>query len=188
MNTYRELVVGGILAEKGLRPEFEPDLDGKTPDWLIRSGARCAIVEVLTSYADQRTFEQLESGQVVWANDESDLRRFDRAVRDKCGKYGAKCCERDWGFIVAACLEMSSSLELRGVACALATHDSVFQEYPALSGVALYVHSGGEHRWRVIPNPVGLWPIESVLDPTNTEYELVLTAHDGGDSERQGRP
>lgn len=184
MNTYRELVVGGILAEKGLGPEHEPDLGGKTPDWLVRHGDQFAIVEVLTSYADNGTFEQLEAKQAAWWNDEGNLTRCEASVREKCGKYCTKCHDRNWAFVVAICLEFSSFLEFEEIASTLTAADGVFREYPTLSGVALYTYLNSEHRWRLIPNPVAIRPIDSVLDPTTAEYELVLATHGDGNVER----
>ena len=48
--TYHELVVGGLLKERGLRIEYERDIDGKTPDWYVSTndGAQSLIVDGLT--------------------------------------------------------------------------------------------------------------------------------------------
>jgi hypothetical protein len=50
--TYNELAVGNSLRERGHEVEYEPELSGLTPDWLVQGNQGRFIVEVLTSNPD----------------------------------------------------------------------------------------------------------------------------------------
>jgi hypothetical protein len=36
-HTLRELVLGAYVARQGFDPQYEPEIDGRTPEWLMRT-------------------------------------------------------------------------------------------------------------------------------------------------------
>src|SRR5439155_19552720 len=60
MHTFRELLAGAFIAGQGFQPEYEPNIDGQTPDWrfLDRSGGRSFIMDVVNFHTDKKTEDE----------------------------------------------------------------------------------------------------------------------------------
>jgi hypothetical protein len=76
IHTFNELRLGNSMRQRGYVTEYEPDLGGQTPDWLVRRGAERFLIECLTSNPTaerarceegwQRFAQRLETIQGPW--------------------------------------------------------------------------------------------------------------------------
>lgn len=66
-HTYRELILGSKLCQRGLNLRYEQDVNSKTPDWVVlgKSGEVEEILDVVTLH--QRRDKDLEIGQAISA-------------------------------------------------------------------------------------------------------------------------
>lgn len=148
MNIYRELLVGGFLADNGYRVRHEEPLGPLTPDWFV-AGPPPTHVEVVTHYLDNSSRARLERGDIVYIDEEKNLDRIITAVTEKATKYSNLAVGEGRQLIVAVCLEFSSPIPLETVGSRLEGESSL-QRFEALSAVLLHKHENGSQQIRVV--------------------------------------
>ena len=93
-HTLNELVVGTYLALQGFRPEYEPRLNGMTPEWVMShpERRRKLLVELVNFHIDQPTEQEIEEHfrqKQVWAGWRGEHPNADRLYSSLQGKFSA---------------------------------------------------------------------------------------------------
>jgi len=145
MNVYRELLVGGYLADCGYRVCHEKPLGTRAPDWLV-DGPPPTFVEVVTHYLDNQTRLLLERGEVVYVDEEKNIDRIITAVADKATRYSRLADEAGAHLVVAVCLEFSSPISFESIDARLETESSL-RAFKSLRAVLLHTHENGRHQF-----------------------------------------
>jgi hypothetical protein len=158
MNLYRQLVVGGYLAEMGYAVQPDVALDDLTPDWFS-PGPRPILVEVFTHHADKATYDLLETGAVAYFDESRNLGRVHGAASEKALKYRALANRLNVPFMIAVCIEFSSVLTPDQIAATAAACEGVF-DAPQVSGLLCYRHLNGCHGFWYYANMRSHRPIE----------------------------
>lgn len=151
MNAYRQLIIGGYLAELGYRPEPDRLIEGVTPDWFCSSPAPL-MVEVFTHYPDQPTFDLLESGEVAWFRDDLNLNRIHATLTEKTVRYEDAAHASFASLVVAVCIEFASALTPEEIALSANEPDGAFAK-SSLSGILTYRGLNFQHEFRFFSNP-----------------------------------
>lgn len=146
MNLFRQLVIGGYLAESGYAVEPDPPLEGLTPDWLARGDSDFAI-EVFTHYVDAPTRGRLESGSVALINDAHNLHRLHQSLSGKASKHRQAAETMGIGMVLAVCLDFSVMLEPQQVEESIRSPDGLFASDTGVSGVVVHQELSGRHEF-----------------------------------------
>lgn len=91
LHVYRELLFGEWAVQNGLSVEYQPRVDGLTPDWLLtrRSEQWCLEVLSLHDGQHQKAFTELQCGEVIVCDVDKPHHgeRLLERVMLKCSKY-----------------------------------------------------------------------------------------------------
>jgi hypothetical protein len=93
--TVHELVAHELLRRLGLSPEFEPSLDGLTPDLVFKAGGELFLADVYLTHSPSKTFEDFGDGTGAARDtskpDESRAHKIADNLAEKAGKYKPLC-------------------------------------------------------------------------------------------------
>jgi hypothetical protein len=153
MNTYRQLVVGGYLAERGLQLEAEPVVLGKTPDWVARNGQMQLLVEVFSHHGSQQVCRDIQHARVAYPDRENDRQRMFSSLLGKISKYKAPCRAKSLTLVVCVCIDFTSLYEPIEVLDDMTTGDGLLSASSELGGLLVYRHINGHHEFHYRGSP-----------------------------------
>jgi hypothetical protein len=165
-HTYRELILGGHLRREGWDLRYEQRVAGKTPDWVLLSGANRAIVEVVDVVTlhqrrevDVRISRTVSPGRAWagWVTTPPD--RIVSKIQQKVDSYAKLIGEVQLPFTVAVFGEFTAPIEVEEFAHAV--HEfcgSVLVHNPSLAGVIFFRERYGEYQFSYLLNPHAHFP------------------------------
>lgn len=152
LHTLRELAIGAFLGSQGFTVHSEPDIAGKTPDWMIDPDI---LLENITFNPSQELQDdirrQVEQKGIAsyWAPDNTG-RLYDRIAK-KAGVY--KALVEDRPYVVAVFGDFRIEIDNDDMNACLMGDEGVFASYPTLSGVVLVIERSGIYSFRYFANP-----------------------------------
>jgi hypothetical protein len=157
LHTLRELPIGAFLGSQGFTVHSDPDLDGKTPDWLVEPDI---VLEHVTLHAPQElqndVRQQVEQKGIAsyWGPDNAD-RLYER-IWEKARAYKALVEHRP--YVVAVFSDFLIEVDDDEINACLKGDQSLFTMYPTMSGVVLVIERGGQYSFRYFANPTAANP------------------------------
>jgi hypothetical protein len=159
-HTFRELILGAHLRERGWMVRYEQALANKTPDWLIpaEADAPSEIVDVVTLH--QKRLTDLEIGASLgagraWAGwvtipPDHALSKIDQ----KAGNYRRLASTLCLPYTIAAFGEFTASLDPEEIGHVLYDyHGGLLASTPELSGVIFFREHNGDYEFTYFANP-----------------------------------
>jgi hypothetical protein len=139
---FRELLAGAFIARQGFTPRYEPDIDGRTPDWHFKSNG---LGEFIAEFRNFHSPESVRSEQQraldgeaprLWSGVMQDnTRRLWQAMQLKAGKYKAIATQLDVPYVVIVHGLFTAALMPGEVEACILPADGLFEDYPDMSGV-----------------------------------------------------
>ena len=158
-HTFRELICGAELFLRDLKPRYEQDLSGLTPDWTVygEGGTASEILDVVTlhpRYEIQKDIAQAVGSGRIWAGWVSTAPdRLYEKLQDKFGAYAAFAERQRLAFIVTLFTEFMAPVETSEIAHVLnELYGGLFSNYRQVSGVIHFQYSLGAFRFSSIAN------------------------------------
>ena len=121
MNTFRELLLGAYLIEKGFAVENDNLIGKKTPDWSVLNSANevTAIVELVNHYIDNKTNGLINAkrnaGKIAIAyfpdGFDPEHNRLYSQIQDKASKYKYLVAELRCPYVVAVFMDFLANIE-----------------------------------------------------------------------------
>ena len=155
MHTFRELLAGAFVAGQGFQPEYEPDIDGQTPDWrfLDRSGGRSFIMDVAG---------QIWSG---WLKPKTE--RLYSSLGGKAAKYKNLVENHRCPYVISIHPLFAAYLTTDHIRDCTSPPDGIFPHYREVSGILVFEESGipfspartAAYRFTYLANPFGANPL-----------------------------
>ena len=141
LHSFRELLAGVFVARQGYEPQYEPEIDGLTPDWHFTpgDGRPSFIADVLNFHIDRKIEivqdRVLQNGDIWcdWVPDNS--RRLYQAIQAKAGKYKGLASQKGLPFVVFVYGWFTACVEADEIKDCLYPAGGLFDLYPALTGV-----------------------------------------------------
>jgi hypothetical protein len=139
---FREVMAGAFLGRQGFTVQYEPRINGQTPDWHFKSDG---VGEFISEFRNLQSPEKIRVEQTR-ALDESGLRLWsgsmpentDRlwwALLSKATKYKKLANETGLPYVVIVHGLFTACLDSGEVEKCILPSDGLFAEYPELSGV-----------------------------------------------------
>ena len=141
-HTYRELLVGAHLRDRGFDVLYERTLQGKTPDWTSfdKSGQPLEILDVVTMHQKPEKHDDIgKSLQSLgtwsgWITVPPD--HIYGKLSEKAGKYSKLVKAEDLPFVIAVYSDFYASISSRDLEHVLFEHhEGWFKTAPEVSGV-----------------------------------------------------
>jgi hypothetical protein len=158
-HTLRELVLGAYIAGTGFKPQYEPRIDGETPEWLMTQDGtgKKLIIELVNFHlpdrAERQMWDTFTTGW-MWAHwMEPNTPRAYSSIQRKMAKYKALAENNTLPYVVGVFGLFSSALTIEEVRECLEGPDALFPLYPEVSGVVFFQGVGGEYHFEYLPNP-----------------------------------
>jgi hypothetical protein len=167
-----ELVVAAFGVQYGYAPEYEPAINGQTPDWQFknRTGSQF-IAEVLTFHMDDAIRKDMDAklskGQ-VWSMPEDPMsddalpdsrKRLKDTVRYKASKYKTLIETVDLPYVICVYASSESFLHLmEAQSCLQGQPDSSFETHLRSKGHKFAPARSGE--FKAMPHVSGVWFFE----------------------------
>lgn len=171
MHTFRELLVGAFLGARGFRPEYEPAIDGKTPDWRFVREGHAVILDVVNLHPNKRTHEEQQqalaqgSSWAGWLPSESS--RIHSTLSGKAECYKQILERLQCPYVIGMYPWFFAALSIDEVTECVNATDGVFPQHPRLSGILFFEERGSiwskenpqVYRFRYLANPAAALPI-----------------------------
>jgi hypothetical protein len=166
LHTLRELILGGYLAKKGFKVQYEPNINNQTPEWAIVNPDLkvIAIVELTNFHGDARTegeIKQALSAGGLWIGylPPSGGKLYDR-LREKCAKYKNLANDIDVPYIVAVEIEFGTTVNGEELSDILNNPEhGLFKLYPEVSGLVVFI-DGSAYYMHYQENPNAMRPFQ----------------------------
>jgi hypothetical protein len=169
-----ELIPGVFAARMGFTPQYEPKMEGQTPDWRFADefGKFLFFGDVINFHVDEAIEKKLEEAMqagLPWGGELPDSReRLYPSLRQKVGKYKELADRVELPFVAFLYGWFDAFLHPLELESCLSNQEwGLFTDYPQLSGVyhfddALPTGSGCAHpgyHFRFFPNPDASRPL-----------------------------
>jgi hypothetical protein len=158
-HTLRELILGAYVAGQGFQPEYNPLLDGKTPEWLMTqhiTGNKLLLELVnfhLPDRLERQMWDTFKTGWMWSYFMEPNTGRAYTSIQDKMAKYKPLVQNNDLHYVVAVFGLFSSALTVEEVREGLEGEDALFPLYPEVTGVMYFQGVGGAYSFHYLANP-----------------------------------
>jgi hypothetical protein len=157
MHTFRELLAGIFMARQDYEPQYEPELEGLTPDWLFTARDRPSFIADVVNFHIDRTIEtgqqQVLAHRDVWCDWMPDNSwRLQPAIQGKAGKYKEVALQKGLPFVVFVYTLFSAAVQTWEIEACFHGEAGLFDAYPTLTGVCHYDASGPGYRFTYFPN------------------------------------
>lgn len=158
-HTYRELILGAHLREKGVNARYEIKVGKKTPDWVVldNEGSPIETVDVFTLHQRREKGDEMagafREGQIWsgWIGIPPD--HIYRKLEEKGNIYAAEPEVMNLPYVLAVFGEFTASIEPREIEEVLYRHHGgVFSHSPAIAGVIYFRQTGGDYEYTYFPN------------------------------------
>jgi hypothetical protein len=164
MHTLRELILGTILATKGFTVTSKRKINGKTPDWsIVDNCALECIIEVVNFHSNDAAkasaIQADIAGQAwtfMWQPDHTD--RIYDTLREKSSKYRDIVAQHDVPYIPALFAAFDAAVSPDQIQRSLYGEQGLFQPFPHVSGVHIFIESVLTYHFQFHPNPNALRP------------------------------
>lgn len=164
-HTYRELLLGSHLRQRGWDVRYEQSIHGKTPDWLLPTHGDEVkeIVDVVTLHQrrsiDIEIRDFVSKGQAWSGWITNPPNRIFSKLDKKLGAYRNLARYQRLPYTVAAFGEFTASLGPEEISHVLYEHDGgLFKDAPELSGVIFFRESNGNYEFNYFKNPQAAIP------------------------------
>jgi hypothetical protein len=139
---FREVMAGAFLARQGFTLQYEPKINGQTPDWHFK---RAGVGEFISEFRNFQSPEKImtnqaraldDSGPRVWSGtmpENSD--RLWSAMLKKASKYKRIANDTGLPYVMMIHGLFTACLNAGEVEKCILPSDGLFAEYPELSGV-----------------------------------------------------
>lgn len=162
-HTYRELLLGVHLRQRGANFRYEQVIGGKTPDWSLHGdGAQLLeVIDVLTLHQrndkEQEILASIRSSN-SWAGWISiPLDHIYRKLSDKAGQYAELVRKARVPYVLGVFGEFVASLSPEEIQHVLyVQHDGWFKTAPEVSGVIYFRERSFNFEFNYFSNPVAL--------------------------------
>jgi hypothetical protein len=158
-HTLRELILGAYVAGQQFQPEYEPLLDGKTPEWLMTqhdTGKKLLLELVnfhLPDKLERQMWDTFKTGWMWTYFMEPNTRRAYSSIQNKMAKYKSLVQDNDLHYVVGVFGLFSSALTFADVRECLEGESALFPLYPEVTGVMYFQGVGSGYSFQYLPNP-----------------------------------
>jgi hypothetical protein len=165
-HTYRELLVGAHLRDRGFAVRYEHQIDGHTPDWTLVDRTPMEVIDVLTLH--QRHDKDVEITSSIrdggnwagWITIPPD--HIYRKLSDKAGQYSALAKRTQSPYVLAVYGEFIASIDPEDIEHVLFTqHGGWFTITPEVSGVIYCRERTFQFEYTYFSNPYAA--LQSIL-------------------------
>lgn len=177
MHTFRELIVGSHLRKYGLDARYEQEVQGKTPDWVIRApdGDVLEIVDVVTLH-QRKALETDMVGTLVqgevwtgWMTIPPD--HIYAKIQQKANRYSDLSSELDRPYLLYVFGEFLASIDPEEIAHVVHKHHGgLFTKVPWLVGVVYFTESSGTYKYAYFSNEGA-----KLISPTLRAFDTART-------------
>jgi hypothetical protein len=172
MHTFRELLLGAFLGSHDFLPEYEPTIDGKTPDWRFVREGQVTIVDVVNLHPNKQTDDEQQralaksSSWTGWLPSESP--RIHSSLSGKAECYSQLLERLQCPYVVGMYPWFFAAISIAEVVECVNQPDGVFPQYPRLSGILFFEERGRigstdnpmVYQFTYLANPAATIPIE----------------------------
>lgn len=168
LHIFRELLVGGYLAEFGRRVSYEMIHDGDRPDWtLLDADGEVEGIAELTNFHTERLIENeikttLRPGEVYcdWVPDPT--RRLYQSIQRKVDRYDSLIGKLKCPYVVGLYLEFLAAIEADEVYEVLnvAYDGGIFSYSDRISGVLAFEEDAGQYKFTYFPSDSARYRID----------------------------
>ena len=161
-HNFHEFVPAAALNSTGFKFEYEPKLNGKTPDWVDFD--ENILLECYT----------LETGGINATS------RMQQNIRDKCSKYQSISANHQLGIMIAVYLGWDACWSFEECREEVSTFQAVFSDYDELVAIIFFQTSNVSVGLDMQQYAFFAMAIESRLEPyKNWECETMLIGGNG---------
>ena len=165
LHTFRELVLGGFLASRGLRMRHNLHVDNQTPDWcrLSATAEPDAIVEVVNFHPPRMIERDIDTvaRTGVWVGRmPPHVPRLRSCLEDKATAYRSLAQRRGIPYVIGVFSEFTADVEPEELdECLVHPEHGLFDAYPVVSGVIFFEERSGVYRFKYTANPRASRPV-----------------------------
>ena len=175
MHTFSELLTGVFLIRNGYTAQYEPEIDGLTPDWRFELDHREEFIADLVNFHVEKRIEgqidqSLNEG-ITWSGEIPDQsQRLFSTLSEKAAKYKNLVAKNNLPYIVFLFGWMNAATQWQEVEKCLVGNEGLFQVYPTLSGL-YHMYEKGDcrlgdsiagYRFDYFENPKATFPVQSL--------------------------
>ena len=166
LHTFRELVLGGFLASRGMRLRHNLRIDNQTPDWsrLSGDGDPDAIIELLNLHPPrilERDISTVARSGMWVGIMPSHTRRLGSSLEGKSGAYRHLAERRRIPYVIGVFSEFTTGVEADELRdCLFHPEHGLFDAHPIVSGVTFFEERSGVYHFHYVVNPRALHPVD----------------------------
>jgi hypothetical protein len=157
-HTLNELVLGAYVARQGFSPQYEPNLGGQTPEWLMtqKQTGQLVLLELVNFHLPEKEDKEVRAAMksgapcAYWLGPNTD--RVYSRLQEKMAKYKSIVEERGLHYVVTVFGRFSSALTIKEVRECVDGGDALFPQYPQVTGLVFMYTINCEYRFEYLPN------------------------------------